>query len=171
MSLFICCLWWFVLGLLLGWLLNWLLSRWLRREPPSGTGQATETAGFAPHNEPLPGTHVTEFAPAPPPAIDLAAARAAGFQLEHVDDLTVIEGIGPKIDKLFRAAGIMTHTQLARSSVAEMREILDEGGPDFKIANPASWAQQAQLASENRWAELKKLQDRLIGGVEPTDHV
>jgi uncharacterized membrane protein YeaQ/YmgE (transglycosylase-associated protein family) len=27
MSLFTCCLWWFVLGALAGWLLSWLLNR------------------------------------------------------------------------------------------------------------------------------------------------
>ena len=47
-----------------------------------------------------------------------------------------------------------------------MRTILDSGGSRFRIANPSTWAQQATLAAENKWAELKKLQDNLSGGVK-----
>ena len=44
----------------------------------------------------------------PPPSrvIDVGAARSAGFNLKHADDLTIIEGIGPKTDELFRSHGI-----------------------------------------------------------------
>ena len=47
-----------------------------------------------------------------------------------------------------------------------MRKILDDGGSRFRIANPSTWAQQAALAAENKWEELKKLQDKLSAGVK-----
>jgi predicted flap endonuclease-1-like 5' DNA nuclease len=105
-------------------------------------------------------------AAAPKVSFDLAAAKAAGFSIKQADDLTVIEGIGPKINDLFKENGIKTFAQLAKQTVPQMRAILDKGGPRYRIANPATWAQQADLAAKNQWAELKKLQDALTGGVK-----
>lgn len=212
MSLFACCFWWFVLGLLLGWLLNWLLSRWLRKDPPAPAAAFDSTSrrsqgAYTPPDEtprassapvdlyssevksetprvyssgidlPLPAaqaaaarvfTVTTDPAAAIP--IDLSAARLSGFVLKHADDLTIVEGIGPKINELLLGAGVVTFAQLSRRSVDELRAILDSGGPNFKIANPGTWAQQAGLAAANRWSELRTLQDRLNAGVEPTDN-
>jgi predicted flap endonuclease-1-like 5' DNA nuclease len=180
MSLFTCCLWWFVLGLLLGWLLNWLLSKLLRADPPaasrsaldagSGSTARAAAATVAPAPSAPPGATAERLSSTAIPAprvVDVSAARASGFNLKHADDLTIIEGIGPKIDELFRASGVSTFASVARLGVAEMQAILDKGGPHFKLANPGSWAQQALLASENRWAELKRLQHELIGGIAP----
>jgi predicted flap endonuclease-1-like 5' DNA nuclease len=97
---------------------------------------------------------------------DLAAAKAAGFSIKQANDLTVVEGIGPKINELFKENGIQTFAQLAQQTVPQMRAILDKGGARYRIANPATWAQQADLAANNQWAELKKLQESLSGGVK-----
>lgn len=99
-------------------------------------------------------------------SIDIAAAKKAGFIIKNADDLTVIEGIGPKINDLFKNAGLKTFAQVAAASVPQMRKILDDGGPRFRIANPSTWAQQAGLAATNKWVELKKLQDELSGGLK-----
>jgi predicted flap endonuclease-1-like 5' DNA nuclease len=166
MSLFACCFWWFVLGFLLGWLANWVLAKALRRTSPSSARVANgvsveETAALAEaQHEAL----ISAAAAPPPRVIDVGAARAAGFNLKHADDLTIIEGIGPKIDDLFHANGVVSFAELARLSVPEMLEILERGGAHFQLANPGTWAEQAALASENRWAELKRLQDDLIRG-------
>jgi predicted flap endonuclease-1-like 5' DNA nuclease len=166
MSLFACCIWWLVLGFLLGWLGNWLLSKWLRKDPPAAVRAAEEAAAreVVAHHDAL----VSAAAAPPARVIDVGAARAAGFNIKHDDDLTIIEGIGPRIDDLFHANGVVSFAQLARLSVPEMLEILERGGPHFQLANPGSWALQATLASENRWAELKRLQEELIVG-RPTD--
>jgi uncharacterized protein (DUF885 family) len=42
--------------------------------------------------------------------IDVGAARAAGFNMKHADDLTIIEGIGPKSDELLRANRLVLDT-------------------------------------------------------------
>jgi predicted flap endonuclease-1-like 5' DNA nuclease len=78
----------------------------------------------------------------------------------------VIEGIGPKINDLFKNAGLKTFAQVAVASVPQMRKVLDDGGPRFRIANPGTWAQQAGLAAANKWTELKKLQDELSAGLK-----
>jgi predicted flap endonuclease-1-like 5' DNA nuclease len=162
MSALACCFWWFLLGLLLGWLLNWLLSNWLRKDDDQGGGGS----GTA---------HAAYSAPAPvaPVArtmmrvggLDIAAAAAAGFSIKGADDIIIIEGIGPKIKELFNANGVSTFEQISKMSVAQMSEILDKGGPRFKLANPGSWAEQARLAATNQWGSLKKLQDELYAGV------
>jgi predicted flap endonuclease-1-like 5' DNA nuclease len=98
--------------------------------------------------------------------IDIAAAKKAGFTIKNADDLTVIEGIGPKINDLFKNAGVKTFAQVAAASVPQMRKILDDAGPRYRIANPGTWAQQAALAATNKWTELKKLQDELSAGLK-----
>ena len=81
------------------------------------------------------------------------------------DDLTVIEGIGPKISGVFQAAGLTTLAQLAEASVGQLEQILEEADPNLlRLAKPATWPQQAKLAAEGKWEELEKLQDELHGG-------
>ena len=98
--------------------------------------------------------------------LDRAAVTAAGFKVRGMDDLEVIEGIGPKIAELFHAAGIRMFWELAQTPIARMQEILDKAGPNYKLANPSTWAQQSSLAANNRWADLRKLQDELNGGIK-----
>ena len=176
LSTFSCCFWWFLLGALLGWLLHHLLRGMLNTPsvqhahiPPPAT-KVAETVVSAPVVSPAPAPVAAPkpAAPASPAValIDLAAAKAAGFALKNANDLTVVEGIGPKINALFNNAGIKTFAQLAAATVPQMRKILDDGGPRFRIANPSTWAQQSALAAANKWTELKKLQDALSGGLK-----
>lgn len=85
------------------------------------------------------------------------------------DDLVVIEGIGPKIAEVLRAAGISSYDQLAVAPVEQLEAILREA--DLPFADPSSWAEQALLASAGDWAGLKELQDRLKGGKADDDLV
>jgi large subunit ribosomal protein L27 len=98
------------------------------------------------------------------PAAEPVVAKAAATG--KPDDLTKIEGIGPKIAELFHNEGIHLFSELANTPVERMREILDAAGPRYRIHEPATWAQQANLAATGQWAELKELQDRLDGGKE-----
>lgn len=81
-----------------------------------------------------------------------------------VDDLTKIEGIGPKIAELLKADGIETFEKLAKSGVDTVKTILDNAGKRFQMHNPATWAEQAKLAAKGEWTSLKKWQDELSGG-------
>ena len=80
------------------------------------------------------------------------------------DDLKIIEGVGPKIEKLLYEAGFRTYEDLAHAAPARIKEILDAAGPAYKLADPNSWPQQAKLAAEGKWDELKELKDKLTGG-------
>ncbi len=99
------------------------------------------------------------------PSIDLAAAKTAGFGVTGADDLEIIEGIGPKIAELLRHAGIRSFAQLADTPTARIQSVLDAGGVQYRIANPGTWAEQADLAARNRWSALRALQDELVAGV------
>jgi predicted flap endonuclease-1-like 5' DNA nuclease/outer membrane murein-binding lipoprotein Lpp len=82
------------------------------------------------------------------------------------DDLKIVEGIGPKIETLLHNAGIKTWRALANTSKERMQQILDEGGPNFQISDPTSWAKQAELAADGKFDELKTYQDFLQAGRE-----
>ena len=81
------------------------------------------------------------------------------------DDLTKIEGIGPKISSLLQDAGINTYSQLADTSTERLDEIVDAAG--LHMANAASWPEQAKLAADGKWDDLAQWQDELKGGRHP----
>jgi large subunit ribosomal protein L21 len=87
------------------------------------------------------------------------AKKASG----KADDLKKIEGIGPKIAETLVEAGIATYADLAKAKPAKISEII-EGIRGNHV--PDTWPQQAQLAADGKWDELKELQDKLDGGVE-----
>jgi len=80
------------------------------------------------------------------------------------DDLTVVEGIGPKIQQLFHNHGIKTWKQLSEASVETCQKVLDSGGERFRIHTPRTWPEQARLAYEGKWQELYDWQEELDGG-------
>jgi len=94
-----------------------------------------------------------------------AAAEGAATPVQP-DDLSKIEGIGPKISELLQAADIKTFAQLAKAEAGRLSQILEEAGPQFKLADPSTWPKQAALAAAGKWEELETLQDQLKGGRE-----
>jgi predicted flap endonuclease-1-like 5' DNA nuclease len=78
------------------------------------------------------------------------------------DDLTVLEGIGPKVAKVLKEAGIATFAALAEADAAKVQETLNAAG--LRMMNPAGWIEQAGLAARGDMEGLKKLQDELKGG-------
>ncbi len=82
------------------------------------------------------------------------------------DDLTKIEGIGPKAAEALQEAGIKTFAKLSKSTPEKLKEILEKSGGSFNALDPATWPEQAELAAGDKWDELKKLQDKLVGGKE-----
>ena len=82
-----------------------------------------------------------------------------------LNDLQIIEGVGPKIEKLLRRSSIDTWKKLADGDAEEIREMLvAEGGARYKMHDPTTWSRQALLAHGGKWKELKDLQDELLGG-------
>ena len=78
------------------------------------------------------------------------------------DDLTKIEGIGPKIQDALYAAGIKTYTDLSGSKIGDLRIILADNG--LSQHEPKTWKKQATLAKNGKWDALEELQKELIAG-------
>ena len=82
------------------------------------------------------------------------------------DDLTKVEGIGPKIAELLNNAGVTTFAQLADADDETVQQVLVDAGPRFNVHDATTWNEQAALARDGKWDELQALQDRLKGGKE-----
>lgn len=83
-------------------------------------------------------------------------------QEKSADDLTLIEGIGPKVSKVLNDAGIMSFADLAAADAAGVERALDGAG--LQMMDPEGWIEQAKLAARGDMEGLKRLQDELKGG-------
>ena len=120
-----------------------------KAEPKAAAPKKVETKAVAPKVE------------APKAAPKKAAPKKAAAK---ADDLKKIEGIGPKAAEALTNAGIGTFAKLAKSNPDKIKGILTEASSRMAHLEPATWPQQAQLAAEGKWDELKALQDKLDGG-------
>lgn len=101
---------------------------------------------------------------AEPVVANTEAPKKATKKADKGDDLTKIEGIGPKIAGLMVGAGIDSFAKLATADLDQLKAILEEAGSRYKMHDPTTWPQQADLAANGKWDELKVLQDELNGG-------
>ncbi|HNQ72409.1 MAG TPA: helix-hairpin-helix domain-containing protein [Verrucomicrobiota bacterium] len=80
------------------------------------------------------------------------------------EDLTEIEGVGPKIAAALNAAGLHTFAAVAATPVERLKEILAAGGEHLKQWDPTTWPEQAALAAKGDWDAFAKLKEELKGG-------
>ena len=95
---------------------------------------------------------------APQPVKEAAPAKT------EKDDLTKIEGIGPKIQEILYSSEMTTFQALSECDPQDIRKWLSAAGGRFASHNPETWPAQAKMAAEGKWDELKKWQDELDGG-------
>jgi hypothetical protein len=88
-------------------------------------------------------------------------SRVHSIQIQP-DDLTILEGIGPKVAKILNETGILSFADLAGANADEVEKVLDAAG--LQMMDPAGWIEQAKLAAKDDMDGLKKLQDELKGG-------
>ncbi len=96
-----------------------------------------------------------------PVVIPAPKAKKASAQ-----DLTKIEGIGPKAAEALIKAGIGTYAALADATPEQIKEILTEASSRMAHLDPTSWPKQAVMAASGEWEALKEWQDNVKGGVE-----
>ena len=109
--------------------------------PESGPVDAT-----APEYVGIPGSPKVEVESAAIAAGTRAATVDVGAAAQ-ADDLTKIEGIGPKIAQVLADAGITTFAALAGTSAGRLREILNAAGSRYRITDPTTWPEQAAHAA------------------------
>ena len=78
-----------------------------------------------------------------------------------LEDLTRIEGIGPKAQELLYAAGVTSYSQLGQ---LDANQILGLLGGQIAAVDTTTWADQAKLAAAGEWDKLTAWQDQLDGG-------
>jgi predicted flap endonuclease-1-like 5' DNA nuclease len=125
-----------------------------------GESEAHEFTGGAPT------TPTTSTAPTVPVVdrFDLDEASAVLGRKVELNDLTVVEGIGPKIADLCQGIGITTWAELSLTEVSLLRTMLTDAGQRFKAHDPTTWPRQAALLAVGAWTDFKALTDSLDGG-------
>jgi small subunit ribosomal protein S2 len=84
----------------------------------------------------------------------------------EADNLTKIEGIGPKAAEALTKAGIDSYAKLAKAKADKIKEILTEASSRMAHLDPDSWPKQAKMAADGNWDKLKEWQEKAKGGVE-----
>ncbi len=84
------------------------------------------------------------------PAPQKAAAAVAA---EPSDDLTQLNGIGPRIASILNDGGITSYNQLQHANTGELRQIIATGGA-LPPSSIDSWPTQASYAARGDWSGL-----------------
>jgi formate hydrogenlyase subunit 6/NADH:ubiquinone oxidoreductase subunit I/predicted flap endonuclease-1-like 5' DNA nuclease len=128
-------------------------------------------------SSPVPEAPKTEVAPAPSSETATPAASSTANTVPDAkqetpsqtvssstpDDLTVIEGIGPKRAAALVRAGITTFAQLAQTEKAKLEEIMT--GADISLEQGIeTWPMQADLLAKGDTAGFNALTVRLVAG-------
>jgi len=161
-----------------------------KKAKPQGEDDTTEMAAAPVVTEgtktpkPTPETTETKAPPVvgktPKPEINVEATKEAVAnekeapkkdapkkeESSKADDLTKIEGVGPKAAEAMVAAGIDSYANVAKADADKIKEILTEASSNMAHLDPTSWPKQAKLAADGKWDELQEWQDNTKGGVE-----
>ncbi|MCA0457327.1 MAG: hypothetical protein LCI00_25370 [Chloroflexi bacterium] len=109
-------------------------------------------------------------APAPVAEAEAPAPKASRKKKTDGDDLTAIEGLGPKSAQALIAAGITTFAQIAAASAEELENVVKvQGGVRVLDGQTKTWPKQAQFLVDGDEEGFKKYTDHLVGGREPDD--
>lgn len=95
-----------------------------------------------------------------------APKKATKSKAGKGDDLTKVEGVGPKAAEALTNAGITTFAKMADTKPEKMKEILTEASSRMAHLDPTTWPKQAKMAADEKWDELKEWQENAKGGKE-----
>ena len=183
-ELFTECTWWLFFWMFLAFLLGWLLNRFLGK----GSGNCCEELKSLKnkydsldlkHQSLLNKKTNKRVETVPDISNSLRAKKktkktspktktkvqADPYTKLKRDNLQIIEGIGPKMDEVLKKHSIKTWDDLAGQTPSELRYLLDNENPKrYKIIDPTTWSDQAQLAVDGKWRELIAMQKDLDTG-------
>lgn len=80
------------------------------------------------------------------------------------DNLQVVEGVGPKMESVLKDNGVNSLIKLGGESPSGLRDILNKYGDKYRIIDPTTWPEQADLAATGRWEDLIVMQKSLDTG-------
>jgi predicted flap endonuclease-1-like 5' DNA nuclease len=120
----------------------------------SGRTKASAKAKSAPAAEPI-----AAETPAPT-SIPKRAGKTAKAAKARSDDLKIIDGIGPKMEKALQAAGIDSYEKLSQASEDQLREAVQAAGMQL-APTLATWAKQAEFLARGDHDGLQAYQESL----------
>ncbi|MEO1370028.1 MAG: DUF4332 domain-containing protein [Acidobacteriota bacterium] len=138
--------------------------------PATQTRTTSEgAAGDGTASAPAPAAPEAAVAPKAPsmPKSKTKAAKATKAKTRRAsagDDLTRIEGIGPKMASVLADAGVDSYAELAGRTPEGLRDLLASINSRYRMFDPETWPEQAALAAAGRFDDLDALQGELKGG-------
>ena len=108
-----------------------------------GEKTSSEMSGYSVENciirVPVPAKKIKEIKPgSSKPKTTKTKAAVKAKPLEEKDDLTKIEGIGKKIEALLHKSNVSSYSQLSKTSIKAIKEILNAAGSKFSMHDPGS---------------------------------
>ena len=143
----------FFVGLVFGWFMRWIIDKIfleenLRLLTDENTVLKQRVMSLeAPKTQAAPAARRTESAPLPVEDVQPIAMSEPGPIVPHRDDLKLIKGIGPKMEKKLNDAGVHTFDQMSRLTTAELQAVL--GLSKRVVQNSDNLISQAKKFAEN----------------------
>lgn len=144
------------------------IDKAINAETPAGAPltilppERVKEAGEAPPEPPSIPT------PATPPSETPPEPAAVTTEPGEPDDLTKLEGIGPKMADALVSYGLDTYEKVAAATVEDFQAAIEAAGMRFAPA-AESWAEQATYAARGDWSGLEAFQNTLVSGRYPRD--
>lgn len=103
------------------------------------------------------------------PAATTIAATASALPAKYLnkdgsEDITKVEGVGPKTKTILVEAGVDTFAKIAAKTPDEIRELIKAGG-GRSVPSIETWPEQAALLANGDVEAFEKLAEELDGGV------
>ena len=115
------------------------------------SAKLTELGGTAEVHE------VTEEAVA---EVETAVPAVEAAEIAAGDDLSILDGVGPKYADALKAGGVTTFAQLSELNAEDIEEKLNTANePLIAGHSAATWQRQAKLASRGDWSALRRYID------------
>lgn len=76
--------------------------------------------------------------------------KEEALSADERDDLKKLDGVGPKLEEVFNAAGIATFENFAATPVEKLNEILEQAGSRYASKDPAPWVEQAKELAKDK---------------------
>ncbi len=130
--------WWILLGILIGWLVEWVIDWLYWRRKTAALSVEQRGAALSPVSDELAELRRENAA---------LRVRIARYNAAP-DDLKIIRGIGPEIERRLHEAGITTFAQLGELTPADLERIL--GSTIKRLADEDSLLAQARELAQKR---------------------
>jgi len=92
--------------------------------------------------------------------VETAVPAVEAAEQEAGDDLSILDGVGPKYADALKASGVTTFAQLSEMTPEAIEETLAKANvPLIAGHNAHTWPRQAKLASAQEWSALRRYID------------